>query len=119
MIYTGYYAKTQDYIEEGLTPIAISGKAPIWFEGLHWKFLAPSWGIFSKWKDGVINDFGYLERFNNEILSKINKEDLKQTLLQIKDPILLCYEKEGFCHRHIVADWIENNLGMRVDEYVF
>ena len=34
------------------------------------------------------------------------------------DIILLCYEKSGdFCHRHIVADWIESELKKRVEEY--
>ena len=27
------------------------------------------------------------------------------------------YEKEGFCHRHLFADWLENNLGYVVEEY--
>ena len=30
----------------------------------------------------------------------------------------MCYEKPGdFCHRHLVADWLESNFGWRVDEY--
>ena len=32
--------------------------------------------------------------------------------------ILLCYEKSGdFCHRHILADWLEENFGYKVKEY--
>jgi uncharacterized protein YeaO (DUF488 family) len=119
MIYTGYYAKLKDYIEAGLTPIAISGGIPEFYpkDYLWWKFLAPSWDIFSKWKNGEINDFIYMERYVPEILGKINKHDFKQKLLSVENPILLCFEKEGFCHRHIVADWIENELGIPVAEF--
>jgi len=32
-----------------------------------------------------------------------------------KNPILLCYEKaEEFCHRHIVAEYIELKYGIKV-----
>jgi len=119
MIYTGYYAKLKDYIEAGLTPIAISGGVPDFYskDYLWWKFLAPSWDIFSKYKNGELNDFGYMERYVPEILGKINKQDFKQKLLSVESPILLCFEKEGFCHRHIVADWIENELGLPVAEF--
>ena len=118
MIYTGYYARLNEYIEKGLTPVAISGKAPEWYEGLHWKFFAPSWDIFSKWKEGQINEFGYVARYIPERLNVLDKNEIKELLNSIENPILLCYEKEGFCHRHVLADWIEMNLGMRVEEYV-
>lgn len=47
-MFTGYYANYDFYVQQGLTPIAISGKPPEWYKGLWWKFLAPSWDIFSK-----------------------------------------------------------------------
>lgn len=119
MIYTWYYAKLKDYEKAGLTPIAISGGVPDFFpkEYRWWKFLAPTWDIFSKWKSGEINEFGYAERYLPEILGKIDKDKFKEMLLSIENPILLCYEKNGFCHRHIVADWIESELHLVVDEF--
>ena len=117
MIYTGYYGRIEEYEEAGLTPIAISGLAPCWYEGYHWKFFAPSLDIFTKWKNGEIDDQGYVNRFIPEILEKIDKDKLKEQLESIEDPILLCYEKEGFCHRHVVAEWIQENLGLEVKEY--
>ena len=120
MIYTGYYARLNEYIEQGLTPIAISGAVPNFYDTdthLWWKFLAPSYDIFSKWKSGELNDFGYVSRYIPERLDILDKQDLKQKLLSVENPILLCYEKEGFCHRHVLADWIEMNLGLIVEEY--
>lgn len=119
MIYTGYYAKLKKYEEVGLIPISIAGKAPEFYKGVQYRKFAPSWDIFSKWKNGEIDNFQYTERFNKEILGRLNKEEVKQFLNSFKtDIILLCYEKSGdFCHRHIVADWIETELGKRVEEY--
>lgn len=116
MIYTGYYSNYNFYLCQNLTPISISGKAPDWFKGLHWKFLAPSWDIFSKWKNNIITDDDYIQRFVTERLNKIDIKDLKEKLDNINNPILLCYEKQGFCHRHIVADWL-NNYGIYCKEY--
>jgi uncharacterized protein (DUF488 family) len=34
-----------------------------------------------------------------------------------EDAILLCWEKPGeFCHRRLVAEWIEAHLGVKVPE---
>ena len=46
------------------------------------------------------------------MLSKINLEEL---LKDEKDPILLCFEKEQqFCHRHVLAEYIEIKYGIKV-----
>ena len=34
-----------------------------------------------------------------------------------KDVVLLCYEKPPqFCHRHLVAKWLEKELNIKVEE---
>ena len=33
-MFTGYYANYDFYMQQGLTPIAISGKPPEWYKGL-------------------------------------------------------------------------------------
>ena len=116
MIYTGYYSNIQFYMDQGLTPISISGKPPEGYKGLWWKHLAPSWSIFSQWKNGIIDDNQYTQRFFNEILSNLNVQDIVYDLQRIENPILLCYEKTGFCHRHLIKDWL-NVSGIDCEEY--
>jgi len=119
VIYTGYYAKLKEYLNQGLTPIAISGAVPDFYDinkYLWWRRLAPSWDIFSKWKSGEIDDYGYVERYIPERLETLDKEKLKRDLLSIENPILLCYEKDGFCHRHVLADWLRD-MGLEVEEF--
>lgn len=72
--------------------------------------------FFSKWKNGIETDDTYTERFFKEILSKLKIEDVKQDFNYIDNPILLCYEKEGFCHRHLVCDWL-NYHGLHCEEF--
>ena len=115
-MFTGYYANYDFYMQQGLTPISISVKPPEWYIGLWWKFLASSSDIFSKWKNIIIKDDEYKNRLFKEILSKVNINELKDQLQQIQNPILLCYEKDGFCHRHLVADWL-NYYGIACEEY--
>lgn len=115
MIYTGYYANIPFYARHNLTLVSISGRPPEGFSGLHFKQLAPSWSIFSEWQK-TKNEALYTHRFFTEILSKINVNDLKYELTRLQDPILLCYEKEGFCHRHLVRDWL-NSFGIECEEF--
>ena len=116
MIYTGYFARLHDYIECGLTPISIAGKSPDFYDGIEWKFLAPSLATYKNWVNNH-NEFDYMNSYIPKI-NKLDKNIFKEKLLSIDNPILLCYESEGFCHRHLLADWIEMNLGLRVDEYI-
>ena len=43
--------------------------------------------------------------------------DIEKLLKDEKDPILLCYEKEGqFCHRHVLAEFINLKYGIYVPD---
>ena len=64
MIYTGYFAKVKQYENAGLTTVSISGKAPDFYKGPEYKGLAPRWQMFSDWKKGKIDNFGYTKLFN-------------------------------------------------------
>lgn len=121
MIYTGYYAKLKKYKEDGLYPIAISGRVPDFFSGDRYKDFAPRFRMFQKWKNKEISDLQYTTEYR-QWLDSLDKEEireeLKDVLKEYNDIVLLCYEKPGdFCHRHILADWLEENMGVRVDEY--
>ena len=121
MIHTGYYAKLKVYKEAGLTPIAISGKRPDFYEGLYYPDFAPRFEVFQQWKKGEINNEGYVKEYK-AYLETLNKDEIEFDFspynTQENDCVLLCYEKVGdFCHRHVLADWLEENFGFRVEEH--
>ena len=121
-IYTSYFAKLKS-LPENIIPISICGKAPDWYKGLQYKKLAPKYDFFMKWKENHDNDY-YVKCFNEQVLSQLDPlktvyELLITTSGAKKDVCLLCYEKPSdFCHRHLVADWLNKN-GIKCEEYKF
>lgn len=113
-MYTGYFAKLKKYQEAGLVPVSIALKTPDWYTGLEYKRLAPTWSILSSWKygDHKGDTEYYKTQYKKQVLDHICPTTAVSELLELtKAPahkiILLCYEKpEDFCHRHLVADWI-------------
>jgi hypothetical protein len=68
----------------------------------------------------------YLKRYG-VILAKLDPHRVADELLTLgngKIPVMLCYEnavgvQEGkcWCHRHLAARWLEDRLGIKVEEY--
>ena len=121
MIYTGYYAKLKQYKQNGLYPIAISGKVPDFYTEAYWSDFAPRYEMFLEWKAGRSDNSQYTVQYK-EWLNSLDKQEIRDVIKELEDEgktiIFLCYEKSGeFCHRHVLADWLEENLGMRVEEY--
>ena len=71
-------------------------------------------------KSSQISEFD----FEKEYLIQLNNLNAKTIFEQINlltsdhEPILMTHgNKSSFCHRHIVAKWFENELGVRIDEF--
>jgi len=126
VIYTSYFAKIKQLEKNSIVPISICGKAPDWYKGLQYKKLAPKYGFFMEWKKNHDNDY-YIRCFKEQVLDKLNAEDVVKELdnlllyettaidyrgdfKEIPKIALICYEKPSdFCHRHLVADWFNEN----------
>lgn len=132
MIYTSYFAKLKS-LPDYIVPISICGKAPDWYKGFQYKKLAPKYDFFMKWKENHDNDY-YIKCFNEQVLDKLDAQNVTKELNNligniilnpmifhdrslIPDIVLICYEKPGdFCHRHLVAEWLNKN-GFRCEEW--
>ena len=122
-IATGYFAKSRAYADAGYALVNIAKVAP-WFlpKELHLYSLpqlAPTDEIL-KLKN---NPMEYEPMYRAQILSSLNPKVIYQRLWQICDSAkldkaaLLCYESpDKFCHRHLVAEWLENELGTIINE---
>ena len=66
MIYTSYFANLKK-IPDTITPIAICGKVPQFYNGLTYKKLAPKYSFFVVWKQTHDNDY-YIQQFQNLVL---------------------------------------------------
>lgn len=115
-IFTSYFANLKKIIN----PISICGKAPLFYKGPQYKRLAPKYGFFMDWKQGKLDNDGYVRCFKEQVLKYLNHEQVLEDLQNFyegQDVVtLICYEKPGdFCHRHLVADWLKE-AGIEVEE---
>lgn len=128
-IYTSYFGNAKNLNSRKYALIGIAGRSPKGWTGLEYKKLAPSWDIWKTWHDQIEEgknnqeyfktikkgaNIAYTLRFNKQILGNLNAVEVVNDIFKLADgkiPVLLCYEKPGdFCHRHLVADWLNSNI---------
>jgi uncharacterized protein (DUF488 family) len=108
--YTSYYARTKNHPRS----VSISIKPPYYYKGAHYLPLAPSKELLLDYKAGIADDAEYTRRFMIQ-LSALDPQRVVDNLPN--GCILLCYEGlDKFCHRHIVAEWLQQTTGVRVRE---
>lgn len=84
----------------------------------------PDWRtIVAPFKDGFIDTDEYRIRYRRQLDGR--KEWIRREMETVtalagragKEPVLVCYERTGdFCHRHILAGWLKENLDVEVFE---
>jgi len=80
-----------------------------------YKKLAPSSELLFKIKNKYISHEEYEEIYTEEVLDLLDPIEVYAELGP--DAIICCWEKTGkFCHRHIVARWLEHHLGIEITE---
>lgn len=119
MIYTGYYNRLKEYDAAGLKTVSISKTIP---KGLvvYGKIpeLSPDDSILWRYKNKEIDEMEYTSRY----LDQLDWIGIRNILLKIhhfgNDVVLLCWEApDKFCHRHILADYINNRTKLEIKEY--
>jgi len=114
-IYTSNFARHSN----NKKAIAISLSVPEWYDGKWFKYLAPKTDMVGKIKKSSAN---YNQRkYTRDYLDVLKARNVSPHALVdvIEDgTILLCYEPPGaFCHRRILAEWIERHTGVVVLEW--
>ena len=110
-VYTSYYARACKIIPDWRL-VAISRGIPDNFGGAIMRELNPSQELLYGYKNGNISDEEYREIYFNETLSTLNPVEIYNKL---KGKVILCYcGKDSFCHRHLVIEWLGQNLGSEV-----
>jgi len=112
-IATGNFANVKKYRAAGYNTVSIALSAR-YYSGERMVELAPK----RVWINEPENI--YTPIYKREILSKLNAREVYnklKILFSDKKVVLLCHEKEGdFCHRRIVAKWLQDELGIEVPE---
>lgn len=78
-------------------------------------------GLRNKYAFMNMSEEEYLDRFLNG-LERMSASEIWEELKDLagdRTPCIVCFEKwNRFCHRHIVAEWLEEKLGIRFNERV-
>jgi len=108
-IYTSYYANYRNFGD--LVPVAISIWPPSGFVGKKFQLIAPTREMLLDYKR-TGDEEQYKKLYWYDVLRQYNPDDLAAELNKLtggKDCVLLCFEKTGFCHRHLFATWMNKN----------
>ncbi|MBE6153035.1 MAG: hypothetical protein E7166_02240 [Firmicutes bacterium] len=83
--------------------------------------LAPKWSFLEKWHDNIgkvdetENNRFYIQEYWDKVLKQLDPEEILMNLPNRS--ILLCFEENNqFCHRHLVAFWLELFIGIKTYE---
>lgn len=111
---------TSNYARSGEHPLsyAISAKPPEWYRGKRFSQLAPTWEMINDYKSGKITKQQYADQYIELLrVRNIASEDVVDAFPD--GTRFLCYEKRGeFCHRRVLAEWIERETGVIVPEFI-
>ena len=87
---------------------------PLGFKFNQYLQLAPKRWFLEKYKKDNDCQF-FIDHYYNEVLDNLNPEQVYEDIGP--SGVMVCWEgSDKFCHRHIVAEWLENQLGIKVKE---
>ena len=103
--------QTSNFARNGKNPNAVAiSQGTRYFTGRCYKALAPPRELI-KIEDEPL----FRKLYHEQVLSKLDPATVYRELGE--DAILLCWESPGkFCHRRVVAEWLEKALDIKVPE---
>lgn len=105
MIYTSYFAMAHK-IKDKDKLLSISLWPPKYIHIQWMPYLAPTKEILLRYKQDH-DEEAYTKAYRAQVLDILN---IDKVAAYLQGRILLCYERpEAFCHRHIAAQWLNEN----------
>lgn len=111
MIYTSYFGNLPNLDKSAVVNVSRWNK---FWKGNDCEELKPSTKMLIDFKNGKIGVKEYTYFFK-WYLAELDVNELAHRL---DGKILCCYEKTGFCHRHIISEWF-NHFGFACREFTF
>lgn len=122
-IYTTYYTKAWKLDGNRFYFIQISNSVPKKWDYntrpvIKLKELIPQWSLVEKWQKKEINWEQYTESYKGNISDYMLEKawNFIKAKAEDKEVLLICYEKDGHCHRHIVADILNERYNQSIEE---
>lgn len=108
-----FFAPGLDLTDRRCVSIALS--SPPRFHGREYRPLVPPVDLLRRYHNRTITDELYTVEYWARVLGHL---DASKVIADLgPEAILLCWERAGqFCHRRLVAEWIERETGIVVPE---
>jgi hypothetical protein len=107
---TSNFSRICRQLDDFKNNVSIALRSPKWYQGRRYPALAPRPKMLK------MSEAAYRVEYQ-KILDKLDPQKVFDDLGE--DAILLCWEAPGqFCHRRLVAEWLEKHLGITVPELV-
>jgi len=116
---TGYFKQIIDIQKNGFISISLYPSNNE-FVNYEYKSLAPNWKLHENFKTKKISEDQFISAYKEQLESmNPNKvyEDLNALVSGLEPILMTDGSKKKFCHRHLVAEWLENELGIIIEEY--
>jgi uncharacterized protein YeaO (DUF488 family) len=79
---------------------------------------APTWSLLKKFRADRVSEAEYVAEFNAQLAGLDASKAMVAITEKVDDPVIMCHcGVQDFCHRHLVAEWLENELGIDIEEY--
>lgn len=101
MIYTSYFAKYK-----GKDGVSIATKQPPGCNFPVFQPLVPELDLVWGYKRGQLTE----EEYKNTYFKQLSTLDVQHVAKALENKVLLCWEgSDKFCHRHLVAEWLNSH----------
>lgn len=134
MIYTSYFGKVKriEAADPDAVLIPVCGKVGTWCAQKKnvccLKDAAPRWAWWQEWHEKFKDDLEseesvkwYSEKYKTTVLDKLDRDEMLEWIAKTAgehNAYLLCYETpEKFCHRHLLAAWLNEKPGVNIQEW--
>jgi len=117
--------KTSCFKLSALDPgaVSIARKPPWYYNGRTYPPLYPPADLLRDYRDRLISRREYHDRYFCGVLGPLDAERVVKDITALvapSEPVLLCWEypqdADFFCHRRIVAAWLEGKLNVEIPE---
>ena len=85
-----------------------------------YKSLAPNWKLLENLNKKKITEDQFIKSYKEQLLllnAYTVYDDLNSLVTGFEPIIMTSVSKKKFCHRHLVAEWFESELGIVIEEY--
>lgn len=116
---TGFFKQIKEESKNGFISISLYSSNNDYVKH-EYKSLAPNWKLYEDLKSKKISEEIFSINYNEQLESlnaKMVFDDLNSLVYDFEPILMTNGSKKKFCHRHLVAEWLEKKLNIQIDEY--